>query len=134
MRRSAVGVQIDPKYKTDHALISGIYSGIDSEFPFSDSLDHFAGRYGAKGSSLMFNDQAEPLVSQLYLSLPDLSALIVEFMEKFGQDEQVTIQALGGRKRILSSCPKKKAAAAGLAVTGKPLAKRASGTGSALHG
>ncbi len=86
---------------TDNALIADIYRSIGDKSPFTTALDLLAHRYGAKASSIIMNDVAEPIVSGLFLGTlyqnPDIATLIAEFMQKFGADEQVVIQKIGAQ-------------------------------------
>jgi DNA-binding CsgD family transcriptional regulator len=87
--------------KVDHALIADIYRSIGDARPFTSALDQFALRYGARGSSILLNDFAEPVVSGLYLcthyQAPETAVLVAEFMDRFGPDEQVMIQRVGAQ-------------------------------------
>jgi len=91
---------------TDHNLIADIYRSIGDSNPFSKALDQIALRYGAKASTILLNDLAEPVVSGIFLCThyhaPETAKLISRFMEMFGPEEQAMIQRVGARNARLN--------------------------------
>jgi len=85
----------------DHSFIASIYQSIGDTTPFSEPLERMAHRYGAKGSSIIFHDFAQPLVSDTFLSTyyrqPKTAQLVAQFMNQFAEDEYALVQRLAGR-------------------------------------